>query len=544
MDLVDTGRMLAHRVKVAGYAGPQLFTDEAVKEIYRYARGIPRVICSVADLALVVGHSRSVRQIHDREIFMSIRDMDRSTQDGYHYYHFLRSAGAATPEEQKEIAAAEAQLDSQEAETALSRLEATEQEGTEPVASLAAAIESWSSEDLPDAAEEPVAEVVVPEGTPATEAVVPESAPVEEEAVGEVEPEAAPGTAAVESAEQLAGETVEEEVEAEEEPDEAEPEEELEEELAETDAEEEVEEKPEEPIEAEIAEESREELAEEEEGEEEAPFEEVMDEEGPDTDPDSIPLISDFQFDHYGDESDEDVAAFDRRMTEPAIRFESDLVAMEEPDGADYPPVRDLSGEEPVVGCPSCGARQPADRSSCVQCGGPLHWICPACQFKNTAHVTRCDRCGQSLSRALSEAEHLLRESVNSSVSGPLWGFISTPDFSLKLAEGERILAVVKNKPVLGKGITIRARTQAWGPREQKVDLVITNHRLHIVARELQSRVPYHELQGVRAGKGKVHLFFKDGGLRFSFPATESAIYSLTRNLIEFLDFQASRFRV
>jgi hypothetical protein len=76
------------------------------------------------------------------------------------------------------------------------------------------------------------------------------------------------------------------------------------------------------------------------------------------------------------------------------------------------------------------------------------------------------------------------------------------------------------------------------------VDLVITNHRLHIVARELQSRVPYHELQGVRAGKGKVHLFFKDGGLRLSFPTSESAIYSLSRNLIEFLEFQTSRYRV
>ena len=75
MDLVDNGRMLEHRIKVAGYTGPRLFTDDAVKEIYRYARGIPRVICSVADLALVISHSRSVRQIHDREVFMAIRDI-------------------------------------------------------------------------------------------------------------------------------------------------------------------------------------------------------------------------------------------------------------------------------------------------------------------------------------------------------------------------------------------------------------------------------------------------------------------------------------
>ena len=133
---------------------------------------------------------------------------------------------------------------------------------------------------------------------------------------------------------------------------------------------------------------------------------------------------------------------------------------------------------------------------------------------------------------------------MSSSVSGPQWGFVSTPEFSLKLGDGEKILAVVKNKPILGKGVHIRARTQAWGEREQKVDVVITNHRLHIVAKEFQSRVPYHEIQGVRAGKGKVHLFFKDGSLRIGYPASESTIYSLTRNLIEFLEFQTSRYRV
>ena len=142
------------------------------------------------------------------------------------------------------------------------------------------------------------------------------------------------------------------------------------------------------------------------------------------------------------------------------------------------------------------------------------------------------------------EAEHLLRESVNSAVSGPQWGFIATPDFSLKLADGERILAVVKNKPVVGRGVTIRARTQTWGSREQKVDIVVTNHRIHIVSRGLRTRVPYHELQGVRSGKGKVHLFFKEGSLRISFPTSESAIYSLTRNLLEFLEFQTSRYKV
>ncbi|MFC1529718.1 AAA family ATPase [Gemmatimonadota bacterium] len=500
MDLLDTGRMLEHRIKVAGYSGPKLFTDEAVKEIFQYARGIPRVICSIADLSLVVSHSRNVRQIDDKEVFMAIRDMDRSTQDGYHYYHFLRSAGVATPEEQEEIAAAEAELESREAKSALSRLEVIEQYGTEPVYTLADALESWSPEDTAGIPEPPESE----------------SQPtfVMDEQTGEPEEESHDG------------EVVE-------------------------------------PVNI-----------------------------------SSIPIISDFQFQHYGDEADEDVAALPpAQEDEPlqpgedegedadgvdgddvaeAITVLAEVVGVGDDPGADkeeqelyelesegisepsevtpgtmldeiedyYPPVQDLSRREPFVNCPSCGTRQQEERGTCLQCGGPLHWICPSCQHKNTAHKARCDRCGQSLSQALMEAEHLLRESVHSAVSGPQWGFISTPDFSLKMADGERILAVVKNKPVVGRGVTIRARTQTWGSREQKVDIVVTNHRIHIVSRGLRTGVPYHELQGVRSGKGKVHLFFKEGSLRISFPASESSIYSLTRNLLEFLEFQTSRYRV
>ncbi|MFC1595410.1 AAA family ATPase [Gemmatimonadota bacterium] len=560
MDLVDTGRMLEHRIRIAGYTGSRLFTDAAVKEIYRYSRGIPRVICSVADLTLVVGHSRSVRQINDREVFMAIRDMDRSTQDGYHYYHFLRSAGVATPEEQKEIAAAEAELDRKEAEAALDRLEATEQGGAKPIESLAAEIEAWSpGEDarMPEQ-EEPAAEhELEPEMDEGDLAREPEDAP--EMALTGSEPEPEP--------EMDEGDLAREPEDA---PEMAltgsEPEPEPEPEMDEGDLAREPEDAPEMALPGSEPEPEPEmdagDLAREPEDapemalpgdEEELPGKPEAEEEDEEIEREesagALPLISDFTYRFYGDETDEDVAILAeviREFEEPET-VEAGETAFETPDEETeeyYPPVRDLSGGEPFVHCPSCGTRQQAERGTCVQCSGPLHWICPSCQFKNSAHRARCDRCGQSLAQALHDAEHLLRESVNSSISGPQWGFVSTPEFSLKLAEGERILTVVKDKSLLGKGVSIRARTQAWGSREQRVDIVITNHRLHIVAKELQSRVPYHEIQGVRAGKGKVHLFFKDGGLRIGYPASENAIYSLTRNLIEFLEFQTSRYRV
>lgn len=322
MDLADTGRMLEYRIKVAGYSGPVLFTERAVKEIYRYSRGIPRVICSVADLALVVGHSRGVRRITDSEVLMAIIDFDRNTQDGYHYYHFLHSAGATSQDE--------------------------------------------------------------------------------------------------------------------------------------------------------------------------------------------------------ADETDEAEKITEQRLR---VTAEADTTRI-------------------FVHCPSCGIRQLNDRRSCTQCSAPLHWLCPSCQHKNLAQHLRCDRCGQSLALALAESERALREAVSSSVTGASWGIVPAPDFSLKLGEGEKIMAVMKNRQVFGKGLKVRARLRAWGNKDRKVDLVITNHRIHIIARELQSRIPYHEIQGLKATSSKIHLFHDEGSVYVDYPTGDSEIYSLIHAIMDFLAFQSERFRI
>ena len=197
-----------------------------------------------------------------------------------------------------------------------------------------------------------------------------------------------------------------------------------------------------------------------------------------------------------------------------------------------------------LVHCPVCGTRQPEARSTCKQCGAPLHWICPSCEYKNSAHRARCDACGQSLAQAVARAENGLKEAVTGSVAGPDWGFKSTPEFSLKLGEGEKVLAVVENKSFFGKGVKVRARVEAWGTREKKADVVVTNHRLHVVSRDLQSRIPFHEIQGLRAGKGKLHLFHGTGSLRMEYPTGKDEVYGLIHALIDFLEFQAGRFRV
>jgi len=83
----DTAGMIHHRLSVAGATRP-LFTDTAMEGVYRYSKGCPRVICAVADLALVVGHSNQARQVDFAEVGQACSDMDHSGSS-FHYFNFL-----------------------------------------------------------------------------------------------------------------------------------------------------------------------------------------------------------------------------------------------------------------------------------------------------------------------------------------------------------------------------------------------------------------------------------------------------------------------
>lgn len=65
---------IEHRLKVSGLQSP-LFTDEALKKMYRYSAGIPRVINSLATSALLEGFSRELQIIDDLIIKESAREL-------------------------------------------------------------------------------------------------------------------------------------------------------------------------------------------------------------------------------------------------------------------------------------------------------------------------------------------------------------------------------------------------------------------------------------------------------------------------------------
>jgi len=52
-----------HRLKVAGYNGPQLFANKAKQTIWKYSKGIPRSINIICDNCLLSGYGRDQRRI-------------------------------------------------------------------------------------------------------------------------------------------------------------------------------------------------------------------------------------------------------------------------------------------------------------------------------------------------------------------------------------------------------------------------------------------------------------------------------------------------
>jgi type II secretory pathway predicted ATPase ExeA len=85
----DTKSLVQFRLRQVG-ASDEIFKEEAYDGIYNYSKGVPRVICSIADLCLVIGFAKGVKRIGFVEVTTACRDME-SSGDGFHYYAYLQS---------------------------------------------------------------------------------------------------------------------------------------------------------------------------------------------------------------------------------------------------------------------------------------------------------------------------------------------------------------------------------------------------------------------------------------------------------------------
>jgi len=75
MDFDDTVRYIDHRLEVAGGRGGVIFTRTALKRIYRYSRGLPRLINAACDRALLAGYAKDKAVINSWIASAGINDM-------------------------------------------------------------------------------------------------------------------------------------------------------------------------------------------------------------------------------------------------------------------------------------------------------------------------------------------------------------------------------------------------------------------------------------------------------------------------------------
>lgn len=75
LDFENTVNYINHRLEVAGGRGDLIFSKRAIKQIYRYSGGLPRLINAACDRALLAGYTRDKLNITSGVAKAGIRDL-------------------------------------------------------------------------------------------------------------------------------------------------------------------------------------------------------------------------------------------------------------------------------------------------------------------------------------------------------------------------------------------------------------------------------------------------------------------------------------
>ncbi|KAF0221156.1 MAG: proteinral secretion pathway protein [Geobacteraceae bacterium] len=94
MDFEDTGAYIEHRLEIAGGWRAASFTAGAVKLIFRYAGGLPRLINIVCDRALLIGYTEESREISSRMAAAAIKEIKRGERSPA-FVRRVRATGVA-----------------------------------------------------------------------------------------------------------------------------------------------------------------------------------------------------------------------------------------------------------------------------------------------------------------------------------------------------------------------------------------------------------------------------------------------------------------
>jgi general secretion pathway protein A len=91
LDLDGTKNYIEHRILVAGAASHVTFTRSAVKEVFNYSKGYPRLINLVCDRALLAAYNQHDETIDRPHIGEAIRSLLGEENKSYFLSHFIKA---------------------------------------------------------------------------------------------------------------------------------------------------------------------------------------------------------------------------------------------------------------------------------------------------------------------------------------------------------------------------------------------------------------------------------------------------------------------
>jgi len=77
MDFADSRDYINHRLRIAGHQDEPVFAPAAIKEIFSYSRGYPRLINVLCDRSLLVGYAQDRKKIGPSEVKTAISELGR-----------------------------------------------------------------------------------------------------------------------------------------------------------------------------------------------------------------------------------------------------------------------------------------------------------------------------------------------------------------------------------------------------------------------------------------------------------------------------------
>lgn len=72
----DTREYIVHRLKIAGAHSANIFSSNAISKIFQYSRGVPRLINTVCDNAMLIGYGTGKKTIEEAVIDEAIADLE------------------------------------------------------------------------------------------------------------------------------------------------------------------------------------------------------------------------------------------------------------------------------------------------------------------------------------------------------------------------------------------------------------------------------------------------------------------------------------